>query len=273
MKPISRPTDHGVEVFDATAELIHTFPAPPSIDSHAVTSSADRLAYETGTDVICVDRDGREQWRCGIGPFTGRADLAYAADDTLLWVYAPDRWIALDAATGVPGIEHRLPGGGQGGEQFATPDGRYLLLGVGAGEDGSRIHRAGPGVELHTYPGTDRSLVAVSPDGRQFMTVHHDQQDVAFHTVDDGDVQARVPLSDFGAGDDDGVEWTGGYLDQDTAVVVVGDEESWRHHRVDVRTGEVLGELLVTTIDAYDLRPLGDGTFLVTDTDGTLRRL
>jgi hypothetical protein len=28
----------------------------------------------------------------------------------------------------------------------------------------------------------------------------------------------------------------------------------------------------VVTVDLYDLQPLGDGTYLTTDTDGSLRR-
>ena len=55
--------------------------------------------------------------------------------------------------------------------------------------------------------------------------------------------------------------------------MVVADDDEWRHLRVDPRTGAVLGELPVSTVDEYDLQPLGDGTFVITDTDGTLRRM
>ncbi|GAA4581830.1 hypothetical protein GCM10023176_62720 [Micromonospora coerulea] len=74
------------------------------------------------------------------------------------------------------------------------------------------------------------------------------------------------------------IEWSGGYLDDNTAIAVLSregtDEEVWwRHYTVDTRTGAVTGQLNVITMDPNDLKPLGDGTYLVTDADGTLRRL
>lgn len=281
MKPISRLTDAAVEVFDARAELIHTFPVPAQSEGHAVSYSRDRLIHATGAAVVCVDTGGRELWRHRLDrPGSGPPACAWTSDDAVVWVYAPDvahdRWLALDAATGGTLTEHRLPTAGEGGEHFATADGRYMLLCVGEGQDGVHIFRAGP--ELHAYGGTDRVLVAVAPDDAHFMTVAQDQDDVAFHALADGAVLTRVPVTRLTAGPDDFLEWTGGYLDAGTAIVVVAGEtdegeEWWRHVRVDVRSGEVLGDLPVTTIDAYDLQPRGDGTYLITDTDGTLRRL
>ena len=278
MQPISRVTDHGIEVLDA-----FTFPVPSDVRSHAVAYSLTHVVYATATDVVCVDLDGRELWRLPLVAGDRPADCIFSTDDTLVWVYCPDamngggpdRWLALDAATGLPRVEHLLPTSGEGGQQFATSGGRHVLLCVGEGQDGQYVFRADP--ELHAYEWTNRVLVDVAPDGTGFMTADHGQGDVAFHRLPDGVVQARTRVDRFGGDDETYVEWTGGYLDAGTAIAAVGgdldDEEWWRYHRVDVRTGEVLGELAVATIDVYDLRPLGDGTFLITDTDGTLRRL
>jgi hypothetical protein len=281
VKPISRVTDLGVEIYDAEAQLVATVAVPDSIEGHAVDGSLATIAYVTDEDVVCVDR-----WQFPLGTRSGdgRNDCAFSADDALLWVYVPDdggpdRWIALDAETGEPRVVHELACSGQGGTQFPTPDGKSMLLDVGEGTDGSLIFRAGLGDELHRYPARDRVLVGLSPGGDQLMSVHHEQRDVAFHTVPDGEIRIRVPVAGFGYRPKDAasVEWTGGFLDDDTAVVVLagenGDGPWWRHHTVDVRTGEVTGTLPVTTVDEYDLQPLGDGSFLVTDTDGTLRRL
>ncbi|WP_446215558.1 hypothetical protein [Micromonospora sp. IBHARD004] len=89
----------------------------------------------------------------------------------------------------------------------------------------------------------------------------------------------RIPVAAFGQEWPEAmVEWAGGYLDLDTAVVtIVGEdeetEEEWhRHHMVDVRTGEVRGVLDAPTRDSYDLEPLGDGSFLRTDDEGRLWR-
>ncbi|WBB68608.1 hypothetical protein [Micromonospora sp. WMMD812] len=111
------------------------------------------------------------------------------------------------------------------------------------------------------------------------MTVHHEQEDVAFDRWPDGDEVAQVPLAAFGHEWGDAlVEWAGGYLDTDTAVVTIAGEdeeteEQWhRHHLVDARTGEIRGVLDAPTRDAYDLEPLGDGSWLRTDDEGRLRR-
>ncbi|MET7525816.1 hypothetical protein [Streptomyces sp900116325] len=61
------------------------------------------------------------------------------------------------------------------------------------------------------------------------------------------------------------MEWSGGYLTPDTAVVTLGSEtedgEEWfRHYLIDVRTGTVGSEIAVEAANPYDLEPLGDGS-------------
>jgi hypothetical protein len=154
-----------------------------------------------------------------------------------------------------------------------------MLLDVGEGREGSRTFRVRLGETPFAYPWRDRVLIDLSPSGRQLMTVDHRQLDVAFHGYESGTVQLRVSI---GTLEDDpgdaGFEWTGGYVDEDTVVAVVagveGDEDEdewWRNTLVDVRTG-AMRPLPVLTADPYELQPLGDGTYLTTDTDGTLRR-
>lgn len=304
MRVISRWRTDGVRVYDAGLDVVRTFPVSPPDDDrepgavgHAVTAAHDRLVYTTGDAVVRIDPDGREDWRLTLperGPGAGLADVdvALSADESLVWVYLPnsmadrghDEWLALDAVTGAVRTRHPLPTSGHGGRQFALRDGR-MLLEVGEGQNGIQIYRAGPDTALHDYGWGDRSLTAVSPDGSQFLTVGHEQEDLRIHDFPDGRTRLRLTVADFGfdPGDDVFVEWNGGYLDEHTVIAVIGgidddapsedEEEWWRHYRVDVRTGQVLGELNVTTIDQYDLTPLGDGTYLVTDTDGTLRRM
>jgi hypothetical protein len=300
----TRKKEHGVEVYDTDLNLVRVFPVPPrstykepGSEGHAVTRSLDRLIYATDDAVLRVDPEGREEWRFDLGargPNRGVAytDVALSADEALVWVYAPnamadrraDEWILLDAATGVPHARHVLPTTGHGGDQFPLSDGR-MLLEVGEGQDGIRIFLAGPDSPPSDYGWTDRSLISVSPDESRFMTVDHDQADMWIHDFPSGEVRLRFTVSDFGfdASDEVYFEWNGGFLDEHIVITVLGglndeaesedEEEWWQHFRVDLRTGEVLGELQVTTIDQYDLQVLGDGTYMVTDTDGTLHRM
>ncbi|MFR9777814.1 hypothetical protein ACL02O_17390 [Micromonospora sp. MS34] len=272
--------------------------AADRIEGWAVTRDLRRLVYATIDDVRCVDRDGRTIWRVDFGPRPAQklvnagVSCAFSADERLVWVYRPDgmtlrgdrldRWLVLDAATGEVRAETGLPSVGHGSEHFVEPDGVHLLLDVGEGQDGSRAFRGRlteTGIDLSELWDGDRSVIGFAPDGRQLMTVHHEQEDAAFHTWPGGDVAVRVPLGAFGHEWGDAlVEWAGGYLDGDTAVVViVGEDEEteqeWhRHHLVDVRTGALRGALDVATRHAYDLEPLGDGSWLRTDDDGEFRR-
>ncbi|MFI7426357.1 hypothetical protein ACIBPB_05175 [Micromonospora sp. NPDC049836] len=269
------------------------------IEGWAVTRDLRRLVYATTDDVRCVDPDGRPLWRLDFGPrpeqriVNARVSCTFSADERLLWVYRPDamamrdkldRWLVLDAATGALRAEAELLSVGHGGEHFVEPDGEHMLLDVGEGQDGSRVFRGRlteTGIELRDdLWDDDRTVIGFAPDGRQVMTVHHEQEDAAFHTWPDGAVTARVPLAAFGHEWGDAVvEWAGGYLDGDTAVVAVAgedeetEEEWYRHHLVDVHTGQLRGAFpAAQTRHAYDLEPLGDGTWLRTDDDGRLWR-
>ncbi|GIE33612.1 hypothetical protein Ait01nite_066570 [Actinoplanes italicus] len=302
MRVFSRKLDNVVEVYDTNLDLVRTFAVPsrstfkePGSEGHAVTRSRDRLIYATDTAVLKVDPDGREEWRFDLGERGPRCgvsftDVELSADDSLVWVYAPnamadrdreDEWIVLDAATGELRERHVLPTVGHGGDQYPLSDGR-MLLEVGEGQDGIQIYLGTPGAAPHDYGWGDRSLHGVSPDETRFVTVGHDAEDLAVHGFPRGEVLFRCTLSAFGYRDDEEdvfVEWSPGFLDDDTVVAVVSgiddeeDTEWWRHFRVDARTGEVLGELEITTLNQYDMDVLGDGTYVITDTDGTLRRM
>lgn len=106
------------------------------------------------------------------------------------------------------------------------------------------------------------------------MTVDHGQADVAFHRHPGGDVLLTLSVEDFGYDPEETfVEWSGGYLTRDTAVVTLGgeaeDEEEWfRHHLVDVRTGTIGGEIAAEATNPYELEPLGNGSWLTDGPDG-----
>ncbi|MDN3357345.1 hypothetical protein [Actinomadura sp. DC4] len=258
---------------------------------HAVSADLRRAVYTTVNAAVCMTDDGTEIWRSAFEPpATERhghhPGCALSLDDRLVWIYRPDsmagrkrldQWVVLDAETGRT-IDHAdLETVGHGAEQLRHPAGESLLLNVGEGQDGSIIFRgtpAGDRLDLVRYPWSDRCLIDLAPDGDRFMTVDHDQGDVAFHTYPGGEVELKIPIETFGYDPEDAfVEWSGGYLRPDTAIVtIVGETEDeqewWHHYPVDLRSGQVGAEFDAHGKSPYDLEPLGDGSWLTTDASG-----
>lgn len=171
-----------------------------------------------------------------------------------------------------------IPSGTAPGHHVHPVDGS-TYLDIGEGQDGSVIlrgtARAGGEAEFVTYPWWDRCLIDLAPDGQQFMTVDHGQADVAFHSHPSGHVLFTLPVEAFGYDPEETfVEWSGGYLTPDLAVVTLGgegqDEEEWfRYHLIDVRKATLSGEIAVEVTNPYELVPLGDGSWLTNGPDGT----
>lgn len=270
-----------------------TFPPASGDDvvDQAVTSDLRRAVYTTVDHAVCVTPGGSEIWRAAFEPpstrpYGHRPGCVLSLDDRVAWIYRPDalagrnrtdRWVALDAGTGQVIAEAALETSGHGAGQFRHPDGRQVFLDVGEGQDGTALFRGAldrDRLDVVAYPWSDRCLIALAPGGTGFMTVAHDQTDAAFHDHPDGGVTLRFPVEAFGHDPDDAwVEWNGGYLTPDTAVVTIvgetGDGREWfRHYRVGLASGETGAEFDGHAAGAYDLRPLGDGTWLTTDTTG-----
>lgn len=285
----------GIPLRESAVTPAAVFPVDAGVEPRSISVAPDlrRAVYTTDAEMVCLDRDGNTLWQHDFGPdspsaHVPRADCRFSLDGTVVWLYQPDnmagrddvdRWVTVTADTGTVIARIKLDTAGEGAHHHVHPDGEHMLLDVGEGQDGSRMYRARlhqDVIELTEYPWTDRVLVSLSPDGRHFMTVDQDQGDVAFHAYPDGDTVTRVPAESFGHPDDSYVEWSGGYLDNGLAVVVIGGEaaadEWYRHHIVDVRTGQVRGALDTPSRDMYDLEPLGDGSWLSTHDDDTMWR-
>ncbi|WP_406194718.1 hypothetical protein OH807_05790 [Kitasatospora sp. NBC_01560] len=267
-------------------------PAPDDdVVDHAVSDGLQLAYYATLNAVVCVSVEGAEVWRSLFEPQSEqprghRPSCTLSLDGRVLWVYRPDvmagrdrpdQWAALDAGTGAVIAQEDLQTVGHGGQHLLHPASDQVLLDVGEGQDGSMIYRAsltGARMELISYPWDDRCLIALSPDGRQFMTVHHEQGDIAIHTYPDGEVTFALSVDAFGHDPDEiYVEWSGGYLTQDTIIVTLTgeteDELEWfRHYRVDVPSGQVQAEFDAHSENPYDIQPLGDGSWLTTDPSG-----
>ncbi|WP_415951133.1 hypothetical protein [Streptomyces sp. KLOTTS4A1] len=258
----------------------------------AVRPDLERAVYTTSNRAVCLTRAGELVWASDFEPYSDRPHghrpgCALSSDGRRVWVYRPDamagrggadQWVMHDADSGEVLARRELGTAGHGAFHHVHPVDGSVYLDIGEGQDGAVVLRATPGAggepEWVTYPWWDRCLIALAPDGQHFMTVHHGQEDVAFHRHPGGEVLFTLPAAAFGYDPDETfVEWSGGYLTRDTAVVTLGGEgqdgEDWfRHHLVDVRTGTPGDEIAVEVTSPYELVPLGDGSWLTDGTDG-----
>ncbi|MEU5884235.1 hypothetical protein [Spirillospora sp. NPDC047279] len=286
---ITRFLDGRVCAYDGAAEgaldpVIAFAADADEVSGHDVAPDLGRAVYATQHEVVCVDGGGAV-WRYDLLPrstvrYGHHPGCAFSKDGKTVWVYRPDamagrggldRWVVLDAAGGGVLAEADLGTVGHGGRHHRHPNGTDVLLDVGEGQDGVNLFRGSlrSGLESFRYDWIDRCVLDLAPDGSRFMTADHEQDDVAFHRYPDGEVTLRFRLEEFGVDTEDGfVEWSGGFLTNETAIVTVGGEEEWhRHYRVDLASGG-MAPFDAESRDAYDIEPLGDGSWLTTGTDG-----
>ncbi|SDN10168.1 hypothetical protein [Streptomyces wuyuanensis] len=299
LQVITRLVDGSICAYDLAADvggvlspaMICRPSAEDDVVDHAVPADLQRAYYTTLDAVVCVTADGTEVWRSEFEPqsdqqFGHRPSCVLSLDGLVVWVYRPDamagrnrpdQWVALDAGTGAVIAQADLDTVGHGGQHLMHPAGDQVFLDVGEGQDGSVIYRASVAdgrMDLIRYPWSDRCLIDLAPDGRQFVTVAHEQADVAIHTYPDGEVTFILAVDAFGHDPDEiCVEWSGGYLNQDTVIVTLAgeteDEQEWfRHYRVDVRSGQVQAAFDAHAENPYDIQLLGDGSWLTADQSG-----
>ncbi|RLU80135.1 hypothetical protein CTZ27_35375 [Streptomyces griseocarneus] len=252
----------------------------------AVWPDLERVVYTTLNGVVCLTRAGDLVWTSDFEPLSDqlhghRPGCALSLDGRTVWVYWPDamagrggadQWVVHDADSGVVLVRRDLETAGHGASHYVHPVDGSIYLDIGEGQDGSVILRGMAGAdgeaEFVTYPWRDRCLIDLAPDGQQFMTVDRGQADVAFQRHPSGDVLFTLPVEAFGYDPDEAfVEWSGGYLTPDLAVITLGGEgqdeqERFRHHLVDVRTGTLSGEIAVEATSPHKLVLLGDGSWL-----------
>jgi hypothetical protein len=264
-----------------------------TVVASAVSPDLERVVYTTLNGVVCLTRTGGPVWTSDFEPHSEyshghQPGCALSLDGRTVWVYRPDamagrgsadQWVVHDASSGAVLARRELETVGHGAGHHVHPEDGSIYLDVGEGQDGSVILRGAAGadgeVEFVKYPWWDRCLIDLAPDGQQFMTVDHGQADVAFHRHPSGDVLFALPVEAFGFDPEEiFVQWCGGYLTPDLAVVTLGgeaqdEEEEWfRYYLIDMRTGTVSGEIAVEVTNPYELVPLGDGSWLTDGPDG-----
>ncbi|MBC2904279.1 hypothetical protein [Streptomyces cupreus] len=266
--------------------------AGDEVVASVVRPDLERVVYTTLNGIVCLTRAGDLVWASAFEPHSDvrlghRPGCALSLDGRTVWVYRPDamaqrgdrdQWVVYDAGSGAALVRRELETVGHGAGHHVHPVDGSIYLDIGEGQDGSVILRGMTGAdgepEFVRYPWWDRCLIDLAPDGEQFMTVDHGQGHVAFHRHPSGDVLFSLPVEAFGYDPEETfLEWSGGYLTPDTAVVTLGgesqDEEEWfRYHLIDVRTGTPSGEIAFEVSNPYDVEPLGDGSWLTNGPDG-----
>ncbi|MGW4302652.1 hypothetical protein [Streptomyces sp. NPDC004376] len=301
-RPVTRHRDGRIHAYRPTADpgvfgtldpvAVFRARAGDEVVESAVRHDLERAVYTTPHGVVCLSRTGEPVWAADFEPRSEeshghRPGCAFSLDGRTVWVYRPDamtgrgdfdQWVVHDTESGAVLARHELKTVGHGAFHHVHPVDGSVYLDIGEGQDGVVTVRGALGADgvpqFTTYPWSDRCLIDLAPDGEHFMSVEHGQTDVAFHHHPDGTVLRTLSVEDFGHDPEETfVEWSGGYLTPDTAVVTLGGEtedgdEWFRHHLVDVRTGTIGDELTVGTTNPYDLNPLGDGSFLLPGPEG-----
>lgn len=262
---------------------------------HAATHSPSRAAYTTRHSVVCIGPEGTPLWTYTLEPRSTRRyghipSCMFSLDGALLWIYrpdmmadrGPDQLVVLRADDGEVVATAELDTSGHGAQFVQHPDGHHILFDVGEGQDGSRIFRArlsGSTIDLHPYEWDDRCLIDLSPDGQLLMTVDHGRADVSFLSFDNGEEVLSLPVEEFDPQSDEfvmQVGWSGGFLSTELAIVTItgeADEGEWyRFYKVDVSTDQPIGPFESHARDAHDFEPIGDSTWITSDSAGSLVR-
>ncbi|HZM74628.1 MAG TPA: hypothetical protein VFC19_02815 [Candidatus Limnocylindrales bacterium] len=277
----------GGRLFEAAA-----FPAPWERWRWAPDAVAPDLSFAVfsgETAIRAVGRDGRTRWEhqhdCwGCGDLES-GSVIVSADGARVWASAPsphaeidarvpyegDDWLVLDAASGhVVGLA-RLECAAAGSFHLLHPDGVHVGLSVGEGQDGSSSYWGrldGDLIDFRRIGGENdlRVLAAVSPSGKTYVTVAHEQYELSVHGFDDDTVLGSYEVDDNG---DDFLSYEAGYVTEDR--ILAGEDEGDRHWLIEAPTGQLLGEMGYPAPATGTARPLGNGTWLTSGGDAIRR--
>lgn len=268
-------------LFEAAA-----FPAPWERWRWAPDAVAPDLSFAVfsgETAIRAVGRDGRTLWEhehdCwGCGDLES-GSVIVSADGTRVWASAPsphaesewpydgDDWLVLDAASGdVVGMT-RLDCAAAGSFHVLHPDGVHVGLSVGEGQDGSPSYWGrldGDLIDFRLIGGEDRdrALTAVSPSGKRYVTIAHEQYDLFIHDFGDDAVLGSYEV------DEEAEELLGleaGFVTED--VILAGEDEGDHHWLIEAPSGRLMGEAVYPVPVSGTARPLGDGTWLTSGGD------
>ncbi|MEU6037593.1 hypothetical protein ABZ801_19500 [Actinomadura sp. NPDC047616] len=312
---------NGAEAGEPPAEARFPAPWPRRFGSVAVSPEGDAAVFAGVHAVRAVDATGATRWEvrhacweagCSAmhTSFAGLADdedhqyadsgsAAVSADGKLVWAHVrgplgddgeqgddQELWLVLDAADGTVLGRADTMTVASGSEHVPHPDPAQMGLSVGEGEEGSPVLWGRWDGRRLTAEQVDTELIllAVSPSGRDLLTVDVGQWTLSLHRVEDGsvlrelDAEGTVPPHPGNTGGDR-VYWDyeAAFVDEDT--VVAGTSEcdapygTARHWLVDVRGMTLRGEISYPFPVSGRPRTADNGTWYTVSADRTSLQL
>jgi hypothetical protein len=278
-------------VVDAQLAPIWRLPVPdPYHGVHAVTNDLSLVALSLQRRVLLLDGRGQQlasfphqPWGTG-DPESGCC--AFSGCGRYLWATVPtwpegsweandELWL-IDLASLSVVDRRKLDVCAAGSTPLQHPDGRTVGLDIGEGQDGAAIrwaHPDGGRIGLRVAPGDDRCLAAVHPDGQEYLTTPHANNDrlqaLARHRfADDRPIERLGSAAAFGPSE----QWghLAGYLTGE--LILAATVGGLRHLLVQRAPLRLLGEV------AYPDRPprswpvaAHQGTWLTRSSQGLQR--
>jgi hypothetical protein len=249
---------------------ISAFAVPPSTNgAHGVSRSGDLALLSLQDRYALVDNRGQTRWELlhtpwgqngsesGCAAFDGGDEHAFV---TVPSKDAPDQWLTLDVATGEVLASAQLDCFAQGSEAIHHPNGQWIGLCAGEGQDGSNVYwaRYGNSLDFMSLNDPDRVLAAIHPDGTSFLATPHDGQIVTIHSFPDGLQTAQI--TNEALEDEELFDLDGCFVDAKTALVKVA--EDGRHCVLDTETLALQGHISYPSLAERGIVGGGDGTWL-----------
>ena len=202
---------------------------PQSRGYDSVSSDLSRIAVTLGEEVRLLDSGGQIVGRFRHAPWDQFSSGATAFDrgGHYLWATIPPAedvdLVVLELDTLREVDRRSFESHPAGLEPLHHPDGRTIGWSIGEGQDRVLIRWSslvGDRMELRLVPDEDRVLIAIHPNGHEYLTTPHSAGPIQRHRFGDDAVIGRLDASE-----DMRWDFAAGYLDVDRILASVRNDD------------------------------------------------